>query len=211
MNFDAWVAAARPQNLGGAEREMVTAIGDALRDPVAPAPLEPEDAFIALCRYAPTKFSYTSVANGIVDALHAGAFNCGAASDLVVGVLLYLCGRDLEVTRFNGVFGGRRPVVTPAIGRPGVRIQNNLDGGGGRMLFSGGHIVAVVDGLQYDLISGLRGHHIDFTEAVRNDAPDGTPAFDFQIDGADYRALKLPDNTREGLATYSVAPPLPDD
>jgi hypothetical protein len=209
MNFDAWVAAKRPQDLGAAEREIVEAIGEALRDPMAPAPLEPDDAFDALRRDARRRFRYTTAPQlGIVNCLRNNTLNCGAASDLVVGVLLYLSGKDLQVQRFCKVFGGAigamPPVVTPPVEHPGVTITPNIDGGGGRMLFSGGHVIAVVDGNQYDLIGGNRGHHLDFTRAYNRN--DGTGTFDGNIDGVDYTFTKVDGTTPEGLATYRVDP-----
>jgi hypothetical protein len=187
--------------------DFVKQIGDALRDPVAPANLEPEEAFTALCRYAPTIFTYDPTIKGITQGLRSKRLICGAAADLVVGVILYLSGADLLVQRFYGAIKGNtnRPTVTPPIEHPGIKITNNCNGGGGRMFFSG-HTIAVVEGIQYDLISGLRGHHIDYTEAYSSDLPDGTIAFTCNIDGNNYVLTKRDDKTPEGLTRYDVAP-----
>ncbi len=208
MTFDQWFAALRQQMLGDAERQRVTALAESLRDPFAPAPMEPDDAFDALRARTPAQFSYTAEAQGITPCLQQHKLNCGSAADLVVGVLLYLSGESLEVQRFLGAVNGNtaRAVITPPAEHPGVKITQNVTNGDNRMLFSGGHTIAVVAGNQYDLIGGLRGHHLDYTEVVRHDDADGTPAFDGTIDGVAYHFRKLDYVTPERLATYRCVP-----
>jgi hypothetical protein len=208
MNFEAWLDVPRQDPLGEAERNKVMDICEALRDPMAPATMEPEDAFDALCMYCRGTFSYAAVGRGLTAALTSRQFNCAAAADLVVGVILNLSGKDLEVSRFSGVFGGQRPVVSPRIDRPGVTIENNLDGGGSRMLFSGGHWIAMVADDQFDLITGRRDHRIDFLQATRTPDVNGQPTFTCDVDGAARTFTKVDGTTAEGLSKFVVAPAL---
>lgn len=206
MNFEAWFAAPRQEPLGANERQIVTTICDALRDPFAPGPMEPDEVFEGLCKYCRAKYSYGAVVKGLTSALRERALNCAAASDLVVGIVLNLGGKDLDVSRFDGPFGGQRPVVTPRIFSPGVTIENNVTGGGGRMLFTGGHYVARVSDDQYDLISGLRSHRIPYIEARRIADVGGQPTYGCDVDGVPRSFVKVPGNTMEGLSRFTVAP-----
>jgi hypothetical protein len=208
MTFEQWFAAPRQQMLGAAEREIITTLADSLRDPFAPTPMDPDDAFDALRARTPQQYTYSALAQGITPSLQQHMLNCGAAADLVVGVLLYLSAQSLEVQRFLGAVNGNtaRPVLTPPSDHPGVKVTQNVTNGDSRMLFSGGHTIAVVAGSQYDLIGGLRGHHLDYTELTPHDDPDGTPAFDGTVDGVDYHFRRLQYVTPEGLSTYRADP-----
>lgn len=208
MTFEDWFGAQRPQMLGDAEHALITALADSLRDPMAPGTMDPDDAFDALRARTPGQYTYSALAQGITPSLQQRKLNCGAAADLVVGVLLYLSGERLDVQRFVGAANGNtaRPVVTPPSEHPGVKVTQNIMNGDNRMLFSGGHTIAMVAGNQYDLIGGLRGHHLDYTELTPRDDADGTPAFDGTIDGVAYHFRKLDYVTPEGLATYRADP-----
>jgi hypothetical protein len=208
MTFEQWFSAQRQQMLGDAERDIITRLAESLRDPFAPAPMSPDDAFDALAEHTLPQYTYSALAQGITPCLQNHILNCGAAADLVVGVLLYLSGTSLEVQRFLGAVNGNtaRSVLTPSSEHPGVRVTQNVTNGDNRMLFSGGHTIALVAGNQYDLISGLRGHHLDYTELERHDDPDGTPAYDGTVDDVNYHFRKLDYVTPEGLSTYRADP-----
>jgi hypothetical protein len=168
----------------------------------------PEDAFDALCRYSRSRYSYAAVGSGVAAGLRSGQFNCGGAADLVVGVVLYLSGQDMDVDRAYGLSGGLRAVVTPRIEQAGVIIENNLTGGGGRMLFSGGHTIAMIGDDQFDLITGRRDHRIDFL--LPNKLPDtaGKSTFGCDIDGVARVFTQVDGKTTEGLSKFNVVPPI---
>ncbi|MBL8288977.1 MAG: hypothetical protein JNL85_13415 [Rubrivivax sp.] len=208
MDYAAWLVAPRSQALGDAERERIEEIVDACRDPVAPGDMEPDEAFRALCEYTRGKFTYSTDGRGVVSALQTRELDCAAASDMVVGILLRLANRDYDVTRwFPVAHTGKRPVVTPRVMLPGVTINNNLSGGGGRMFFSGGHFIAMVADTQYDLITGCAGHRLEFIEAtwVQQSQPQ---AFHCDVDGQARVITLQPARTSQGLSTFTLAPAL---
>lgn len=212
MTFDQWFQIERPQPLTADNRAQLMAVCDAVHDdlvdPVAPATPNPDDIFDSLCRYCRARYSYTFDGRGITRALNEQSFNCAAAADFVVGVMLQLTGADLVVERFTQVFAGGRPTITPPVHAAGVRIDGNLTGAGARMFFSGSHYVATVSDDQYDLISGMRSHRIAFIQAFRGDDVGGQPSFTAQVDGAQRTLTKLPGQTAQGLSLFSVTPAL---
>jgi hypothetical protein len=101
------------------------------------------------------------------------------------------------------------PIVTPPIYAPGMRIDNNLTGGGRRMLFTAGHKVAVIDDEQYDLVSGLSAHNLDvLAAAMLPDAEDGAHRYQSTVEEVVRIFTSSGDYTPDGLLKYTVAPPL---
>lgn len=211
MDYAAWLQAPRSQPLGDADHERIDAIVDALRDPVAPADMPPDDAFRALREYGRGKFTYTTTGRGVASALQTRQMDCAAASDLVVGILLRLSGADLEVTRWFPADpitrSGKRPVLTPRVSLPGVTMENNLEGGAGRMFFTGGHFIAMVADDQYDLITGCFGHRLVFNEAstVIGSQP---LRYDCPVDGVAHSITLRDGRTAQGVSLATIAPAL---
>jgi hypothetical protein len=164
----------------------------------------PADVFRDLCAYSRDHFVYfTNDTGGLSSALGSGTMSCRSASDLVIGVVLHRTGLSLDVQPF-GVHDGYTPVVTPPITQPGIQIQNNLRGGGDRMLFTGGHSVASIGGTLYDLVSGLSGGSLDFLAATKKD----DKTFECEVDGTLRTFTGIGGTTGNGLAEFKVDPPL---
>jgi hypothetical protein len=197
MNFEQWGT-----NMGQASRDAVAQISGSL------AGSSPSEIFDSLCAYGRDQFLYISEEmGGLSSAISAGMLSCRAASDLTLGVMLHRLDQDLPAERVD-VFGGTTPVVTPPITNPGVKIQNNVQGGNNRMLFTGGHSHASIDGTHYDLVSGLSGN-IAFIAAEKGAAVNGQPTFTATVDGQQVTYLRLAGTTGNGLSEFKVGVPAP--
>jgi len=193
VNFEQWGT-----NMGQASRDAVAKISESLPEG------SPADVFQSLCAYSRAQFLYISdELGGLGSALGAGMLSCRAASDLVLGVILHRTGLDLTAERID-VLGGTTPVVTPPITNPGVKIQNNVQGGKDRMLFTGGHSLGSIEGTQYDLVSGLSGT-IDFIAAEQGEEVDGQPTYTATVDGQRWTFTRLGGTTGNGLSEFKVA------
>lgn len=197
MNWESWKPLFRGSAAG------VEEIGESI------AGDSPADVFASLCDYTRGHLVYTTNDSGLSSALSSGTIACRNASDLVCGVILYKTGLDVEARPY-GIHGGEVPVVTPPIAQAGVSIQNNLRDGGTRMLFTGGHSVASVDGTLYDLITGLSGGiEGDFLVATKGeDDEDGHPTLTCDVDGSLRTFTAIGGTTGNGLTEFRVQPPL---
>jgi hypothetical protein len=165
------------------------------------------DVFTELCNYGRSNFVYTTSDMGFGSALASGTLSCRTSADLTVGVILCRTGISGSAT-VHSPHGGNDPIVTPPITNAGIGIFNNLRGGGNRMLFTGGHSCASVDGTLYDLVSGLSGT-IDYLLATKGAADaKGKPTYKCTIDGAERTFTGIGGTTGNGLAEFKVDPPL---
>jgi hypothetical protein len=173
-----------------------------------------DNVFNGLCEYTRAEgFEYNPSSEGIAKALETKKIDCGSASQLVTGVMLYVANRNLSVNPTDdpsieglsyGIFGGLRPVLTPILYNPGVRFTNNLLGGGGRAYFTGGHFVSVIEDTQYDLITSLHAPAIGFIQARPGD--DGRKVCTVAGDLRTFTPLNT--TTEQGLGKYSIYPTL---
>ncbi|MEP7345701.1 MAG: hypothetical protein ABI877_10555 [Gemmatimonadaceae bacterium] len=215
MHFDQWFDTLQQKGwLDGDGRTAVTKIcdivGDNARDPSAPAVPSPEDIFDALCAYCRENFTYSGDAKTALSlGLKSQQLDCVKAAQLVVGVILYCTRADLTVENMYGfpVNGGLGRVITPPVMRPGIRIENNVTGGGGRMFFTGTHAVAKIQDDQFDLISGLRRHTIDYGRAVTGVYTDPN-GWDYwcEIDDVRYTFTPTGERTAQGMPKFNVVP-----
>jgi hypothetical protein len=216
MRFDDWFLKLQQNGwLDVDGRKVVTDLGDKVgddaRDPSSPAVPGPEDIFDALVDRCRNDYSYSSTSQqSLSECLKNQTLDCAKASQLVVGIILYCTGADLSVENVFGfpVNGGAGRVVTPPIVRAGVRIQNNLSGGGGRMFFTGTHAVANIEDDQFDLITGIRRHTIDFLGATTDVYTDNGYSYRCVIDGIQRKFTPLVNKTSENLPTFTVDPSL---
>lgn len=195
MNFEQWGT-----NMGQGSRDAVAQISASLSGD------SPSEIFDSLCAYSRDRFLYISEEmGGLSSAISAGMLSCRAASDLTLGVMLHRLDRDIPAERVD-VFGGTTPVVTPPITNAGVKIQNNVQGGNNRMLFTGGHSHASIDGTHYDLVSGLTGN-ITFIAVEKGAVVNGQPTFTATVDGQQVTYLRLGGTTGNGLSEFRVGVP----
>lgn len=164
--------------------------------------------FAALCSYGRTNFLYNPDTNGLTPALQSRMINCRSASDLMIGVYLHRNPTVNIAAQPFGVHGGNVPIVTPPIVQAGIRIQNNLRDGGGRMLFSDGHSIAAIGVDKFDLISGLTGQNIQnlFSQATAGTFVGGQPTLRCVINGVQRTFSRMPGTTVNGLSEFRVTP-----
>jgi len=192
VNFEQWGT-----NMGEASKDAVAKISESLPEG------SPADIFQSLCAYSRDQFLYISdEMGGLGSAIGAGMLSCRAASDMVLGVILHRTGSNLAAERVD-VFGGTTPVVTPPITNPGIKIQNNVQGGNDRMLFTGGHSLVSIEGTQYCLVSGLSGT-IDFIAAEQGEQVGGQPTYTATVNGQKWTFTRLGGTTGNGLSEFKV-------
>lgn len=192
MKFDAWASVFNPEVREAVAKISTEITGDG-----------PDAIFDSLCDYSRSHYLYASSdLSGMSGALSSGLLSCRAASDLLVGVVLYKTDEDLAVNRVD-VLGGQTPVVTPPITNPGIKIDNNVRDGNNRMLFTGGHSMVSIAGTDYCLISGMRGA-IDFIAAEKVKRDSGEEVFVATVGGEKWTFVPIGGSTGSGLREFRV-------
>lgn len=192
MEFDTWAAVFNPE-----VKDAVAKISEEIPDGDAGV------IFNGLCAYSRDRYVYASSdLSGMSGALSSGLLSCRAASDLLVGVVLYKTGQDLGVNRVD-VLGGDTPVVTPPITNPGIKIANNVRDGKNRMLFTGGHSMVSIGGTDYCLISGMSGA-VNFIGAEKVKRDSGEEVFVATVEGAKWTFVPIGGSTGSGLREFRV-------
>ena len=201
------------EDLAEAVKNAVIGIATGIRAPYGKdEDMDLDNVFSGLCEFARGQaFEYSVVSNGLAKALETQKIDCGSASQLVTGVMVYIANRNLRANPTDdpdienlsyGINGGLISVLTPILHNPGVRITNNLLGGGGRAYFGGGHFVSLIEDTQYDLITGMHAPAIEFVPARPGN--DGRKVCD--VAGVLRTFTPLDTKTDQNLSRYSVYP-----
>lgn len=174
---------------------------------------DPGAIFNALCDHGRKKFTYVTFAFPLQQALFQGLLNCQNAAELVIGLVLFQNrNENKEFSVFlKGVHGGQVPVLTPIIRNPGMRIQKNVKNKNslpsGRMLFNGGHWVAEIDGVLYDLCTGISGSNL-ILQFIAVQADRVSKTYSCTIAGKKHKFSPIGGSTGGGLSEYRVEPDL---
>ncbi len=160
--------------------------------------------FTALSQYARSNFKYKTGASGSLKmAIEGKALDCDEAADLIIGLWLLRnpTGGSVKVVNVHN----SAPVLTPPIDRAGVKISNNLSDGNRRMIFSGGHRIAEIEGGEYDLVGGLSGAGVSALY-IKLDKIDKTTDFSCTLGATTHVFKKGWFSTSEGLAKFTAKP-----
>jgi hypothetical protein len=162
------------------------------------------EMFSKLCDYSRRTFTYHPSGTGLSSALSMNLFNCETISDLTYLLWLFRNPEESHDVAREGVHGGNKPVISVPLARPGIKIQNNIRNGNGRMLFSAGHFVARIGVHKLDVIGGISGVTLDPKYGVCQ-AVAGTNNFTCNIGGHVHTLTRI-GQTANGLGEYVAMP-----
>lgn len=162
-----------------------------------------DNIYVALLMLCRGKYKYDPDAN-VEKLLLNNEMSCMAASDLLLGMILFLTKENIP----NPIKTIHKPVLAPpTVGAP-VAIKSNIikGGGGGRVLFNLGHTILAFDQEQIDFLRAVKEVTVPLIIGNEVIGQDGT-TYQFDVNDNNY-SFKIIGRTSDGLSAYSVTPDL---
>lgn len=205
MDFQRW----NDRNLKG-ERELTLEFMELAKAVVAaigaPKPYTNTQIFDALVQVCAGQYEYLPT-GGTRAFILEKKISCMSATEIFIGMVLYLRGISLDEGD-QIVHTYHVPILSAGYHGAPANIPTNIveGGGGGRILFSGGHTIAWLDHIQYDLLAGQHAVNLPFVHGIKtSDAP---ITIQCNVAGVAYTFTWVDSRATDYLSEFKVEPDL---